>query len=493
MALQSYLWPHVTDDAYISFRYAHHLASGDGLVFNPGEHVEGFSNPLWTIVLGCVFFLTTIPIPDIARGLGLLCSIGILIVIQRLYRREFSAWGPAPLSLALLFLLLTPGFHVYATAGLEGPLLSFLLILGVYLSLGSSRRSAFVAAGIFGLVGITRPEGPLYALLWFLATIRADRTLRDVFRREFSRFAVMVTPIAAWQIFRLVYYGAWFPNTALAKVPGVFGEFINFPEYVTPWIFALGGPVVILVWMLFPPHEAMQKLERVVLAVTGATAVFVIYARGDWMNFGRFILPVWPLLAVTFPLWLYTGVQQLTETGLRFKRIAPAVPFLAILLCSILAWRPSVEDYLGNTRMNMLMRGTDQIAVGTWINANIAPTATIATGRLGGISYGAMTNPVWDWFGLTDAEEAQYIRKGRPGTIADDPVFQRKPDVIAAVDAPADWSYKRTTQLLTYLQDDYVYVLGFPQGTYGYVDIWIRKNRLPDVFLTKDQFVLPSQ
>jgi hypothetical protein len=29
------------DDPYISFRYASHLASGSGFVFNAGEHVEG--------------------------------------------------------------------------------------------------------------------------------------------------------------------------------------------------------------------------------------------------------------------------------------------------------------------------------------------------------------------------------------------------------------------------------------------------------------------
>ena len=38
----------VKDDAYISFRYAHNLVVGEGLVFNPGEYLEGFTNFLWT-------------------------------------------------------------------------------------------------------------------------------------------------------------------------------------------------------------------------------------------------------------------------------------------------------------------------------------------------------------------------------------------------------------------------------------------------------------
>ena len=39
------------DDAYISLRYVKNLAHGEGLVFNPGERVEGYSNFLWIVFL----------------------------------------------------------------------------------------------------------------------------------------------------------------------------------------------------------------------------------------------------------------------------------------------------------------------------------------------------------------------------------------------------------------------------------------------------------
>ena len=42
------------DDAFISFEYARNLAEGNGLVFNDGERVEGFSNLLWTLLLAAV-------------------------------------------------------------------------------------------------------------------------------------------------------------------------------------------------------------------------------------------------------------------------------------------------------------------------------------------------------------------------------------------------------------------------------------------------------
>src|SRR6185295_18291193 len=40
------------DDAYISFRYARNFSRGLGLVYNPGERIEGYTNFLWTVMLG---------------------------------------------------------------------------------------------------------------------------------------------------------------------------------------------------------------------------------------------------------------------------------------------------------------------------------------------------------------------------------------------------------------------------------------------------------
>ena len=42
-------WPYTVDDAFISLRYGQNLVAHGELVWNPGEAVEGFSNPLWTL------------------------------------------------------------------------------------------------------------------------------------------------------------------------------------------------------------------------------------------------------------------------------------------------------------------------------------------------------------------------------------------------------------------------------------------------------------
>ena len=47
----------LTDDAFISFRYARNLLEGHGLVFNPGERVEGYTNFLWVLELAALWGL----------------------------------------------------------------------------------------------------------------------------------------------------------------------------------------------------------------------------------------------------------------------------------------------------------------------------------------------------------------------------------------------------------------------------------------------------
>jgi hypothetical protein len=39
------------DDGMISMRYAWNLSHGVGLVWNAGERIEGFTNPLWVLVM----------------------------------------------------------------------------------------------------------------------------------------------------------------------------------------------------------------------------------------------------------------------------------------------------------------------------------------------------------------------------------------------------------------------------------------------------------
>src|SRR3989442_4318999 len=57
------------DDCFISFRYARHLAAGQGLVWNPGERVEGYTNFLWVILMAGAPRLGGTP-PGVSKFVG---------------------------------------------------------------------------------------------------------------------------------------------------------------------------------------------------------------------------------------------------------------------------------------------------------------------------------------------------------------------------------------------------------------------------------------
>jgi hypothetical protein len=74
------------DDAYISFRYARNWTDGLGLVFNPGERVEGYTNFLWTVLLGSLHRMGA-DLPATARRLGTLAAAATVIWVALCMRR----------------------------------------------------------------------------------------------------------------------------------------------------------------------------------------------------------------------------------------------------------------------------------------------------------------------------------------------------------------------------------------------------------------------
>ena len=78
------------DDAYISYRYVANYLGGDGLVYNIGERVEGFTNFGWTIymmllgVIGANFML-------LSKITGFLFGGGVVGVPAQQIGEDFSS------------------------------------------------------------------------------------------------------------------------------------------------------------------------------------------------------------------------------------------------------------------------------------------------------------------------------------------------------------------------------------------------------------------
>ena len=192
----------ICDDAFISFRYAENFAQGNGLVFNVGEAVEGYTNFLWTLVLGLLSLLGwEMEIASVLLGV---MSWAVALVGLAL-RPDGTIRLCAPLMAACCLHL-----RIFATSGLET--MAFFaaivwLINGVLA--GSPRRVA--ALGV--LAALIRPEGALFALVGALSLRIDSEDYGSTVKALFWLF-VGVLP---WLIWKLWFYGDVLPNTFYAK------------------------------------------------------------------------------------------------------------------------------------------------------------------------------------------------------------------------------------------------------------------------------------
>jgi arabinofuranosyltransferase len=217
----------LTDDSFISFRYASNGHLGYGYVWNfpPFRPVEGYTNFLWILLLDGVWRLTHVEPPVSANYISLGFSFLTLVLVsamtQRLkWRTELRPHALVFVGLGLAFLLANRTFLAWTSSGLETAMFTFLVIAWVFsvLELGASLvRPAFLAAASAALLELTRPDGLLYALvtLALLAYLfaRNRRSLKPV--HYLAAAPLLSVPIHfAW---RLHMYGSWLPNSYYAK------------------------------------------------------------------------------------------------------------------------------------------------------------------------------------------------------------------------------------------------------------------------------------
>ncbi|MBS1838611.1 MAG: hypothetical protein JST64_13045, partial [Actinobacteria bacterium] len=218
------------DDAFITYRFARNLARGDGLVFVPGQRVEGYTNFLWTVLLSIPERLG-VPVVGFGQVLGLCSFVVALALAHRLSARFLDTRGRRLLALVVLCANMT--FLAYATSGME-TMLQTALILGVANLLlptdgGAPRRWApWAAAGLLGALALlTRLDSAvLVVAIAGVAVVSAvwaerDRSIRPALVGMTGRAAVAglvgLATLAPWLIWKLDYYGTVTPNTYVAK------------------------------------------------------------------------------------------------------------------------------------------------------------------------------------------------------------------------------------------------------------------------------------
>jgi len=392
------------DDAFISFRYAEHLAAGQGLVFNVGERVQGFTNPLLTLTLAGLRVLG-LPMEGSALALGLAAFAGTLTLLY------LHATRAGRLPVAALGLVAMQHARDFATSGLETSLFVFFVLACVLRAERASSPKRAFAVGVLGsLAALTRPDGLLvYGLVGLFALARGVR------ERRLRTAAAMALPalmlLVPWLIFAQLYYGDVLPNTFYAK-SAAHPWFLQGLRYVGLFLLAYAPLLVALVALLRGWRRAPTRLW---LVVTVVWLFYVSWVGGDFM-FARFCLPVVPLLLL--------GLEQ-ALSRIHPPRKAALVGLLAacLMLIAPVEWAvdqdPNVADEREFYRSSICDLATSRQTGAVLRRVLEGTRARVAiVGSQARIAYyGRLPYALEAVTGLTDREIAHHplARRGRVG------------------------------------------------------------------------------
>ncbi len=324
--LTSVAW-FLTDDAFISFRYVRNLLEGHGLVFNPGEYVEGYTNFLWILELAALWGLFGLRPEHAAPWLSVAYTGGTLAALwwwlahsPSRHDRSFLAW------LALGLLGSSATFAVWTSGGgLETRQFTcFIVVAVVCLAVHRHQHWGLLAASLsLAAAALTRPEGLMLAACcfgWFAAQrlVHARHaapgspgrdggiaaTLAAVVRRlDWRKVTYLVVPfaviVAAHFLWRYGYYGEWLPNTYYAK-------------HIRPWYesgfrYLWAATLETGLYLLLPlTVVALRERWRryrdgthaLVLLCIGVHLYYLLRIGGDHFEY-RPLDFYWPLLAVS--------------------------------------------------------------------------------------------------------------------------------------------------------------------------------------------------
>ena len=308
------------EDSAITFSFARNFVEGEGFVtYAGGEPVEGFSNPLWTFILAAFYAVGLDPFIA-AKLLGGLFGAITLPFVYGIARRCRPGAEDNVALLPPLFLACSTTYVIWSGAGLENSLFNVLLAAGLYRVLLESEEAERqpISALLFCGLAMTRPEGILYAALAggfrLLLAIRERRVVKPIL---YWLIAFWV-PFAAYQAWRLNYFGWAWPNTYYAKLDG--------EDRFKPWEFGRRG------WAYTANYMRAYFLAYILPLY--AIALVGLRDRRRWMvvaltALGAFLLLWDGELAGEWPPGWWTTVERYWDMG-RVLFLLMAVGLLAI-------------------------------------------------------------------------------------------------------------------------------------------------------------------
>ena len=428
-------WPlrhYVTDDTFIHLQYAHHVARGDGMVFNAGERVYGTTSPLWVLLLADLMAMGMDGLAA-SKLLGGIAALASLLFWHALVRRTLaSPW------LRALSTIVWAG-HAWmlrwSLSGMETPL-AVCLVLGGAVAFTSSRpwgSRAGVASVLWALAALARPECALLLPLWAILLVvdlgpaaGSSAALRGLWPGALV--------LGGWLAFARAWFGSFWPNTLAAKTAG--GEGLAYElEQLARHAGIVGATDAVLVAVLVlalasralrGERPAWRPAVRLLPWVWVAAVPLLYMVRGVPVV-SRYLVPLLPLVAWAAWRELDRAPAPASVAASAGEPAAPAaapgthppgsaarpsavlagVVALLALAQNLYTWqnvvRPQVDSFSAGMQSSL-------VPWGRWFAAHTLPDAVIAAPDIGALGYFSQRRVV-DLAGLVTPQMVPILRR----------------------------------------------------------------------------------
>jgi len=391
------------DDAYITYRYAAHLAQGRGLVFNDGEHVNSASSLLYSLILAGCYSCGLRDLELVANGIGIIAGVTLLAVLGYDTARRT---GSNLTTLGLLLPLSIGGSLAgWATSGMETTLFSCIVVCTI-VCLCSNRLG--MGTLLLCLAVLCRPEGAILLVCVAAAAALAGGVGSLAF----------VVPVAVgsavqfgYFLFNWAYYGFWFPHSVAFKTASVIYH-LGLPTSIHNTVrFFVGGYVLVSLGAallgaltLLQAHRAWRNLlyAPTLLTLYCGISLLSIF-MGPQANLCRYGVHLLGACVVATAILVQERSHWFSGTGARA---------LFALLCIGSLGQAALEARRASEFFNW--GAQHQIArksLGRWLEAHASPEEWILSSDIGAISYEALNHRFIDATGLTSAAPVQAAQR----------------------------------------------------------------------------------
>lgn len=408
------VYPYSYDDAYITYRYSYHFATGAGLVYQPGETHLSTTAPLYALLLGVL----ALPFPDkIPLIAGWLSGVGLFAGAMAMYIYAHRKGQDLVGILSALPYMFMP--MVMDMFGGEVILLTALILWAFFLY---DTNRYLLAGMLLGIGAGFRVDALIPVGILCIHYLFKERKIAW---RLVLGFAV---PYGLWSAYSAIRYGSLLPMTLTAKLA---------QTQSGAWRpFAQGGMEIVRSFLgsgiVFGP--AAEPVFRIYLFLVFLGIIALFLRSQYWLLFlaSELLLMLgYSLLQAPFYHWYFMPIlvvaSILIGVGLgaipailipAVKRLPRFPHSLAYGLIGILALAPILPPMARGAEMAFRRKLAIQHSypfepyreIGQWLADNTPRTSTVGYIEIGIIGYYSMREMI-DPAGLVTASAIEHVRQ----------------------------------------------------------------------------------